>query len=213
MGFSTILFDLDGTLVDTSRLIVASFQHTFRETLGIEVSEAEIHRHWGEPLPMTMEAYAPDRVEELVAFYRTYNRANHDRLVTGFDGMQEAIRSLHEGGVQLAVVTSKLSEMARRGLKVAGLLPYFDTVVGVEHTTVHKPDPTPLYLALDLLGEKPGDHVLMVGDTTMDITSGKNAGIKTAVVGWSELDRAELAVAEPHYWLAHPADLVTLALS
>jgi len=212
MRFTAALFDLDGTLVDTGRLIVKSFQHTFRTALSRDISEQEVYRHFGETLEETFKQYAPDRVAELLQVYRAFNHANHDRLVTSFEGMEEAVRTLHQQGVKLAVVTSKLSRTARRGLEVSGLLPYFDTVVGVEMTTRHKPDPAPLLLALELLGETAGQHVLMVGDTTADVRSGRNAGVQTAVVGWSHVERTELEAAAPDHWLDHPRDLVRLVL-
>jgi len=212
MRFTTALFDLDGTLVDTGPLIVKSFQHTFRTALDRDISEQEVYRHFGETLEETFKQYAPGRVAELLQIYRTFNQANHDRLVIRLDGMEEAVRTLHRHGVKLAVVTSKLSRTARRGLEVSGLLPYFDTVVGVEMTDRHKPDPTPLYLALELLGETAGQHVLMVGDTTADVCCGKNAGVQTAVVGWSHIERAELEAAAPDHWLEQPRDLVRLVL-
>lgn len=212
MRFTTALFDLDGTLVDTGRLIVKSFQYTFRTALSREISEQEVYRHFGETLEETFTQYAPDRVPELLQIYRTFNQTNHDRWVTRVPGMEEAVRTLHQQGVKLAVVTSKLSRTARRGLQVSRLLPYFDTVVGVEMTTLHKPDPAPLHMALQLLGETAGRHVLMVGDTPADVFCGRNAGVQTALVGWSHMDRAELEAAAPDYWLQHPRDLVRLVL-
>lgn len=211
--YRAVLFDLDGTLIDTNHLIVTSFRHVFREKLGREVDPAEIYPHFGEPLPATMEFFAPGRADEFVAFYRDFNIANHDTLLRHFPGMPEAVAALKQAGVKLGVVTSKKSDMARRGLRVSGLEPFFDAVVGMDETAKHKPDPEPALLALQRMGERSGNDVLMVGDSVFDILCGRNAGLKTAAVGWTVIERATLdRDAEPHYWLERPEDLVGLAL-
>ncbi len=212
MPYSVILFDLDGTLINTNDLIVASFQHTLREKLGREVPADEIRQYFGEPLATTMARYAPDRQRELVAFYRQFNHANHDRLLRQFPGVPEMVRTLHGAGVTLAVVTSKRTALARRGLRVSGLDPYFTTLVGADDTEKHKPDPAPALLALEWLGERPGGHVLMVGDSRYDILCGRGAGVRTAAVGWSAQSREALEAARPDYWIDQPRDLVQLVL-
>lgn len=212
MPFSVVLFDLDGTLINTNDLILASFQHTLREKLGLEVPPEEIYQYFGEPLVYTMARYAPDRAEELADFYRVFNHANHDQLLRNFEGVSEALSTLHTAGVQLAIVTSKHVALARRGLRVANLDKYFPVVVGMDETEKHKPEPEPALLALQRLGVEPGPHVLMVGDSRFDILCGRNAGCKTAAVGWTVQDRAQLAESRPDFWLEQPGDLVDLVL-
>lgn len=209
--FSVVLFDLDGTLVDTNHLILTSFQHVLGQLLGREVPADEIYPYFGEPLPRTMARYAPDRPEELVERYRAYNITQHDRLIRQFPGVPEALAALHEAGLRLGIVTSKRSGLARRGLRVCQLEYYFPTVVGMDTTERHKPDPEPALEALRQMGEVPGAHVLMVGDSPFDILCGRGAGIKTAAVGWT-VNRPALEASQPDYWLESPADLVELVL-
>lgn len=209
MSFSVVLFDLDGTLIDTNHLIVTSFQHTLKEKLGLEVSEAAIYKHFGEPLPTTMARYSPDLAEELTDFYRVFNLANHDALVRNFEGVREMLADLRAAGVKLGVVTSKRRDLALRGMQVCGLQDCFDTVVGMDETEKHKPEPEPVFLALERLGARPGAHVLMVGDSRFDVECGRNAGVRTAAVGWTVQDRSGLA---PDYWVESPADLTELVL-
>lgn len=211
--FGVVLFDLDGTLIDTNHLIETSFRYTLREKLGLDVSAEQIYPYFGEPLVTTMARFSPERATELVEFYRAFNLANHDALIRQFAGVREALASLRAAGVTLGVVTSKRLELAKRGLQVTGLAPYFATLVAVEDTEQHKPDPAPALKALERLGEQSGSHVLMVGDSRFDILCGKNAGLKTAAVGWTLQDRAKLeAMAVPDYWVEEPAELVGLAL-
>lgn len=208
--YSVVLFDLDGTLIDTNHLIVQSFQHVLRSQLGLEVPAAELYPFFGEPLGRTLARWSAERAESLVAEYRVFNITNHDRLVRQFPGVNEMVKSLAEMGITLAVVTSKGRDVARQGLEVAGLDPFFPVLVGLEDTTRHKPEPDPALRALELLGEQPGPHVLMVGDSRFDVLCGRNAGLHTAVVGWTTQEKEQIDAAGPDHWVDAPQDLLRL---
>lgn len=209
-SYSVVLFDLDGTLIDTNHLIVQSFQHVLRSQLGLEVPAGEIYPFFGEPLGRTLARWSAERAESLVAEYRVFNITNHDRLVMQFPGVNEMVKSLAEMGITLAVVTSKGRDVARRGLQVTGLDAYFPVLVGLEDTTRHKPEPDPALRALELLGERPGPHVLLVGDSRFDVLCGRNAGLRTAVVGWTTQGREQINEAGPDHWVDTPQDLLHL---
>lgn len=213
--YPVVLFDLDGTLIDTNHLIITSFQHTFKTQLNIDM-EADVIRTWfGEPLPVTFRRHAKDeeQVEQLVAAYREFNLAQHDTLIRLIPGVQEAVQALHAAGIVMGIVTSKKESVARMGLAAAGLTPYFPVLVGLESTSIHKPKPEPALLALQMLKQAPSDAVLMVGDAGVDILCGKAAGVRTAAVGWTALDVAQLKAAQPDHWVGSPADLVKLILN
>lgn len=210
-NFSVVLFDLDGTLIDTNHLIITSFQYVLKEHLQLDVPAEELYPYFGEPLQRTMERYVAGRGEELAGYYRTYNTLRHDELVRHFDGVQEAVRTLSASGVRLAVVTSKVRETALQGLRVCAMDELFPVLVGVDETEKHKPDPEPALLALRRMGEEPGAHVLMVGDSIFDVACGRSAGCQTAGVGWT-VNRTALADSRPDYWVETPADLVRLVL-
>lgn len=212
MRFSVVLFDLDGTLINTNDLIVATFQHVLQEKLGLAVSREELYPYFGEPLLQTLARFSAERAVELTDAYRAWNVANHDQLIQQFGGVSDAVKALAAAGLKLGVVTSKRTEMARRGLRVSGMEEFFHTVVGLDLTTKHKPDAEPALLALQHLGEEPGPHVLMVGDSRFDMLCGRNAGVKTAAVGWSLQTRAELDQTHPDLWIERPADLVPTIL-
>ncbi|BDG62108.1 HAD family hydrolase [Caldinitratiruptor microaerophilus] len=212
-AYRAVLFDLDGTLIDTNDLILTTFRHVLREQLGLEVEPRDLIPYFGEPLRTTVARFAPpERVDEVVAAYRAYNHAHHDRLARPVPGMAEVLAALRAAGVRLAVTTSKLSEGARRGLRLFGLEPFFEAVVGLEATARHKPDPEPVLRTLERLGLPAGPDVLMVGDSPYDIESGRRAGVRTAAVAWSLHDRAELQARQPDYWVRTPAELVSLCL-
>ncbi|HLO03699.1 MAG TPA: pyrophosphatase PpaX [Symbiobacteriaceae bacterium] len=212
MRFSTVLFDLDGTLINTNELIIASYDHVFRTCLNLTIPRETIRAHIGETLMNTMASYDANRAQELCDFYRTFNLEHHDRLIERYEGVQEAIHQLHAAGVKLAVVTSKHTQLARRGLELAGLHPYFDLLIGVDQVEKPKPDPESIYVACEKLGVQPGPEILMMGDTHFDIRTGRNAGVKTICVGWTIQDRAELEALKPDFWVEQPHDLVRLVL-
>jgi len=210
-NFDAVLFDLDGTLIDTNQLIVESFQHVFRSELGREVTPAEIYPHFGEPLRTTWARYDPERADALTEAYRAFNHSQHDRMVRRFPGVAGAVAALQAEGVRLGVVTSKSTDLARRGLRVCGMEDFFPVVVGVDQTERHKPEPEPALRAMALLGVEPGPRVLMVGDSPLDIACGRAAGCVTAAVGWA-VNRAPLEACRPDRWVERPADLVALVL-
>lgn len=193
-----ILFDLDGTLVDTNELIIKSFQHTFKEFLKINVERQEILNFFGEPLYVTMKRYGGDMEDELTKFYMKYNMEVHDIYTKHIRGALEGIKLLKEKGYKLAIVTSKRKKAAVKGVKFAGMYKYMDTIVTPEDTKEHKPNPQPVYKACEILKLEPSECI-MVGDSSYDILCGKNAGAKTALVNYTVLDREELLKLEPEY--------------
>lgn len=187
MSYHAVLFDLDGTLLDTAELIISSFQHTFRHYLGKEEAREEIIRTLGEPLPRTFKRYTDSDsvVQEMVDYYRAHNLLQHDNLARPFPGARLCLEGLRDAGVALGVVTSKLRGTAMRGIALDGWEPLFDVIICLEDSPEHKPKPGPIFAALERLQIEPSRDVLMVGDTFMDIQAGQAAGVSTAGVLWS----------------------------
>jgi pyrophosphatase PpaX len=198
LAYRAVLFDLDGTLVDTSALIIASFEHTFRRYVNRVVPREEILARFGEPLLDTMRHYAASDAEarEMVEYYRAHNLREHDVLARAFPGARACLEALRDAGVAVGLVTSKQRQTALRSLALDNLEPLFDTLVCVEDCAEHKPHPAPILLALDRLNITADEGVLMVGDTAFDILAGQRAGVRTAGVLWStQVD--EIRVAGP----------------
>lgn len=209
MKFKGVLFDLDGTLIDTSNLIVKSFQHTFGHHYDRLLTPQEVYAFFGKPLRTAMEHYGPDKVEELINTYREYNLAYHDELTTGFDGVPGTIQQLHEAGLLMAIVTSKSKETAIKGLSLFNMDKYFLTVIGHEQCCKHKPDPEPVQLALAEIKLAP-EQCLMVGDSPFDLASARDAGVKTAATRWTQLDWHLLLAEQPDYVLNTIEDLLSI---
>lgn len=204
-----VLFDLDGTLIDTNELIVQSFQHVAQRYLGRTLDpEREIHPTFGEPLRQTLARWDVADVEEVVAAYRAFNLEHHDALVRAFPGAAEVLAALRRAGLRLAVVTSKLGDTAWRGLRVTRLDRYVDIVVGADEPVRPKPSPEALWLAIRRLGGVPLARVAMIGDSPHDLRAARAAGVRAFGVGWSVFPRAALLAERPEAVLVGFAELL-----
>lgn len=209
--FRGVLFDLDGTLLDTTRLILQSFRYAYQKHYQRDVDEKIVRAYFGRPLLDAMQVLGPDKAELLVRTYREYNLAHHDELVSCFTGMYETVWQLYNHGVAMAVVTSKTSATALRGLKLYDMDKYFVAVIGVEDSQRHKPDPEPVLVALSRL-KLPAKDCLMVGDSPHDIISGRRAGVKTAAVRWTSVPWKDVVTSQPDFIINTPKDILSLSL-
>ena len=209
--FPIVLFDLDGTLIDSIGLILDSYRHTMAAH-GLPVPH---DRHWtegiGTPLRAQLAPFATEAlpIETLIATYREYNLSHHDSRVTAFRGVPEAVAQLRALGCRLGIVTSKNRAGAARGLALVGLAYAFELTVAADDVERAKPDPEPVLRALEVLGAEAGQAVY-VGDSVHDIHAGRAAGVSTAGVLWGQAVRGDLMPAAPDHWLDTPADLVRL---
>jgi pyrophosphatase PpaX len=197
MRFATILFDLDGTVVDSGAIILASMRHATREVLGRDYSDEELLQAVGGPgLEAQMSALAPEHVERLVDVYRAHNEPLHEGL-EACPGMERVLVRLHEEGRRLGIVTAKRRTTVELAFDRVPLGHLFETIVGGDETERHKPDPQPLLLAAERLGADPGDTAY-VGDSPFDVRAAKAAGMFGVAVTWGRIhDRTRLAAEQP----------------
>jgi pyrophosphatase PpaX len=191
-----LLFDLDGTLIDSIELILGAARHAFADFDGHRPSDDEWRAGIGRPLHTVLREYAPDdaTAERLFGRYRAYQMEHHDRLVRPYDGIVDTLRALAGEGHPLALVTSKSDWMAAKALAHVGLEALIPVVVGCDSCTNHKPHPEPVHRALALLGAEPA-NALFVGDSPHDVESGRAAGVTTVGVTWGAFRREELEAA------------------
>jgi pyrophosphatase PpaX len=195
MRFPVVLFDLDGTVIDSGAIILASMRHAAKEVLGAEPPDELLMAAVGGPgLEEQMHALAPDRVEELVNVYRAHNEPLHEGLVccAGIDGV---LVRLKEEGRRLGIVTAKRRQTVELAFAEVPLGHLFETVVGGDETDRHKPDPEPLLLALERLGAL-ADEAAYVGDAPFDVKAAKAAGISSVAVTWGGIHSRERLEAE-----------------
>ncbi|WP_027965408.1 pyrophosphatase PpaX [Halalkalibacillus halophilus] len=209
MTIKAILFDLDGTLIDSNQLIIESFRHTLEQFTEKNYTDEELQTFIGPPLQDSLEKIRPDQVDEMMQTYRKHNLENHDHFVKAFDGVFETIQDLHQKGIPMAIVTTKRRNTAIRGLELTNLNQFFDVVIGLDDVTHAKPDPEPIEKGLEALGVSK-EGTIMIGDNSHDIDAGKNAGTLTAGVEWSAKGADFMKSLQPDYLLKHITDLIDL---
>jgi pyrophosphatase PpaX len=209
-----VLFDLDGTLIDSIELILNSARHAFTGRRGHVPSDAEWLSHVGTPLATTFRRYARDEadVDALIAKYREYQLANHDRLTNAYEAVVDTLDALRRAGHPLGVVTSKTEWLARKGLEHVGLGNHFNVIVGCDTCELHKPDPGPVLHALRELAREPREAVF-VGDSVHDMLAGNAAGVTSIAALWGPFTREDLAASEPKHYLERISDLPALLLA
>jgi pyrophosphatase PpaX len=208
-GKAAVLFDLDGTLIDSIGLILQSARHAFDRLACPWPGDDVWMRGVGIPLRTQAANHATGgwTADQFIEAYREYQNANHDRLVVSYPGIPELVNELRARGHPLAVVTSKADALAERGLRVAGLRDAFDTVVGCDSCARHKPDPEPVHVALERLGAS-ANEAIFVGDSVHDVESGKGAGVVTVAALWGPFSRETLAHAEPRHFAERPEEII-----
>jgi pyrophosphatase PpaX len=210
-GYDPVIFDLDGTIVDTVELIRRSFRYATRRVLKKELPDREIMAYVGQPLMTQMVQLSPQHAQELYDVYRAYNHRVHDEFIRGYAGIDEALAGLREAGKRLGLVTSKSADTTQMAFRAVGLEQHFDVVVTASDTTEHKPRPAPILLCLERLGagrERP----IYIGDSPYDVAAGKAAGIATAAVTWGLFSADDLADAGPDHLLTRPDEIVAVCL-
>jgi pyrophosphatase PpaX len=208
--FPVVLFDLDGTVIDSGGIILASMRHAAKEVLGLEPSDEELMATVGGPgLEAQMRALSPQRVDELVTVYREHNEPLHDELAC-CARMDDVLVRLRQQGRQLGIVTAKRRATVELAFASVPLGHLFDTVVGGDETTRHKPDPAPLLLALERLDARPEDAAY-VGDAPFDVHAAKAAGLFSVAVTWGGIHaRERLQAARPDALIDSPEELLAI---
>lgn len=207
-----VLFDLDGTLIDSEDLILASYRHTMQRHLGHVPPDDAWRSGIGTPLIVQMRRFARDEadVAGMIRTYTEHNLTHHDDLVRPFAGVREALAILRAAGLHLAIVTSKKARATYMGLRRCALsADWFGTIVTAESVDRYKPHPAPVWRAVADLGREPADAVF-VGDSPHDMRAGRAAGVLTAAALWGPFGRPELEATEPDAWLEAPDDIPAL---
>jgi pyrophosphatase PpaX len=194
--FPVVLFDLDGTVVDSGGIILASMRHATWTVLEQEIPDDELMSAVGGPgLEAQMHAFAPDRVEELVRAYREHNEPLHEELES-FDGIAEVLARLKDEGRRLGIVSAKRRDTVELAFARVPLGHLFDVIVGGDETERQKPDPEPLLLAVERLGADPAETAY-VGDSPYDMAAARAGGLFAVGVTWGRIhDRQALAEAD-----------------
>jgi len=206
-----VLFDLDGTLLDTLPLIETSFRHAF-EQIKIPWADGAVMKTIGLPLRDACKQFGGDRWQELFDIYISYQLAIHDVHVKVFPGTREALDEISSLVKGMAVVTSKRRPVAQRGLAVTGLDGYMQHLVALEDVEKPKPNPEPVLCGLKKFSASP-EQAIFIGDSCFDIMSGRQAGVVTVAVSWGMAGPGDLRDSKPDFLVDNWPDLVALIKS
>jgi pyrophosphatase PpaX len=206
-----VLYDFDGTLADSTELIMRCYRHTMTAHLGECPPDEEWLRGFGTPLEGQIARFARS-VEEQAAMLDTYRAHQNELFATQlrpFPGADETVAELARRGVALAIVTSRMRRATLRALDICGLTRHFEVIVTPEDVRNPKPHPEPVHVALERLGVAPAE-ALFVGDSPHDMASGRAAGTRTAAALWGPFTREALEEERPDAWLHRQEDVLEL---
>lgn len=184
--YKLVLFDLDGTLIDTDKLIFMSYYYIFKKyRQNYKVSFEEMISFLGPTLMDTFNVYFPNEDHaKLIEEYREYTMSHHHKFVSAFSGAERVLKELRELGIHVGVVTSKRRDVAEYGLREFGLDNYCELLIDCNDVTNFKPDPEGIIKAMDYFKILP-ENTLMVGDSKSDMLAGINAKCDVAAVNYS----------------------------
>jgi pyrophosphatase PpaX len=221
--FGAVVFDLDGTLVDTAALHVAASHHAALEVLGRDVDETTVRASLGHPLPTSMavlargaglasEADVSRAVPALMESFLAYYRAHQDELVAPFPRVPATLATPQKRGYRLGLLSNKLRDWGRAELGTLGLAPYFAVTVFAEDMPAPKPAAAALKPVLGALRVGPSD-VLVVGDSAADVECARAAGAVAALALWGAMGPTELPPVRPDYVLSAIEEILNLCPS
>lgn len=208
MKFDTVLFDLDGTILDTNKLIHDSFVYTFKQ-YGYEFTDEQILEFNGPPLYDTFTKLNPEKAEEMVQTYRAHNLLKHDEMVRLFPNVKETLDILQNNGVKMGIVSAKMRSGVLQGLELTQIKDYFDTIITFDDITNPKPHPEPVLIGMDKLNSLK-ENTVMVGDNFHDIVSGNEAGVDTIAVSWTSKGIDYLQQYHPTYTIDDMLELLPI---
>ena len=216
--YKAVLFDFDGTLIDTNEFIINSWREVSKAVFGeMRFDIKYLASYFGTPLESAIEQTIKDygieghSVEEICGIYRGYQRNHLDQFGVPFKGIPELLKALKDRGIKTGIVTSRTRQTTIDAMKRNGLDEFIDVYIAEEDTNIHKPLPEPCLICCERLGVEPKD-ALMVGDSRWDVACGNNAGCGSALVKWSFAQKAEgLEGAEkPDYVIEKAEDILEL---
>lgn len=208
---TAVLWDMDDTLLNTLPGRMKALAHAYQECLGGTTDPEALWRsHRGGSLEdMGRRLMGEGGQTRFVNSYREYYY-QLDRPVEPYPGVVAVLQAFGAAEIPMAVVTSKIAWGATEELTSSGLLRYFHSVIGADDTDLHKPDPAPVYEALDRLLIEAGPAVLFVGDSPADIWAARNAGVRSVAALWGTLDAELLLDAMPDYTAKTPGEVLAL---
>ncbi len=206
-----VLFDYDGTLMDTEPVIIASYMELFRRYRRPEDFTPELQVEvLGPSLDVEMKKFFPELdVDRLKTEYRDYQNEHIRELIKPFPGCIELLEALQAKDVRCGLVSTRRTDSMELHLQMFGMTQYFQTIIGTDKVANNKPDPEGIFKGMDEL-EVSREECMYVGDSASDIMAGHLAGVLTAGIITNENKRLAVETAGPDYMLDELISLVSL---
>lgn len=207
---SVILWDLDDTVLDTLEGRMHALAHAHETLLGTRVDPVAL---WRSHRGGTLEELGRRLLgHDYMTFAKVYRERyiSLARDIRPYPGIELVLRSFHEAGLSMGIVTSKLSWVSTEELTTAGILHYFHSVVGSDDTDNHKPDPEPIHTALDRMMADDPSAAVFIGDSPADVWAARNAGVRSIAALWGTLDAELLLDATPDFTAKTPGEVLTI---
>ncbi|GAA0176742.1 pyrophosphatase PpaX [Clostridium sediminicola] len=202
-----ILFDFDGTLIDTNEAVIESLKDSIESFTGRVVDFKELIPILGKPIVEQMKYFSEEMCSDMVEHYRTGYRSREEEKTFIFENIEEMLRVLKSKGYKIGITSNKSRRGINYGLNRFNLVSYIDFIISVDDVEKKKPHPECINKVIKENGYSI-DELIIIGDSPHDINCGINAGIKTALVSWTLFPMKEFKSASPDYVLKDPLELV-----
>lgn len=210
--FKGIIFDMDGTVIDTNDLIIRCLKESVQTHLGYTPSTQDLHPILGKPLQIQTAFFSEQKGPEMEADYRVCYRKGRDAETTLFPGIDELLEALHAEGLRMAVLSNKGSHGVRHALQRFQLERYFDPVITMDDVINRKPHPEGLFRILEQWGVEPAE-ALLIGDSANDILCANQAGVASMLVDWTILPPDQFANLRIDFRVRSTEDILALIRS
>lgn len=207
MKYKAILYDIDGTLLDTFDMNMYPLMQIIREELGQEWTLEQVRPFYAQPGLKTIAELGIRDVDTVYARWVAYVNAYETGAVP-YPGMVDALTRIREAGIRQAVVSSKMRRQYEIDMGRYGMDAYMETAVLAEDTESHKPDPAPILECLNRMNLRP-EEVIYIGDTLPDLQAARNAGVAFGLAGWGTTLTEEFSGI---YRFETPAELYRFAI-
>ncbi len=204
--YKLIIFDVDGTLIDTTDLVKETYQYAISEGLGRKLTDEELEGLVGVPTTTAIAMYIKKDVEKAVDRYFTRIFEVFSKDVKPFDGIVELLEELKRCRLQCSIITSRYKSEVANDAALNSILKYFTSVICFEDTQRHKPDPEPITKLLEAAGYR-ASEAIYIGDTYSDYLCAANAGVEFALAAWGAKQDDRI---KADYTLGKPSELLMI---